>query len=43
MYNMIKIINTAVHHKWKLQERINPENSHHKEKNLFYFFNVASV
>ena len=35
MYNMINIIITAIYYIWKL--RVNPNSSHHKEKNSFLF------
>ena len=40
MYNMINIMNTAVHYIWKLLKGVIPKNSHHKEK---YFFSFSVI
>ena len=40
MYNMIKVINTALHY---ILKRVNTLSPHHKENFLFYFANVASI
>ena len=43
MYNLIDIINTAVHYILKLL-RVNPKSSHQKEENIFLcFLNVVSI
>ena len=43
MYNMMNIINTAVHYK-KDVKRANPNSSYHKGKKPFsYFFNVVPM
>ena len=39
MYNMINIINTAVHYIGKmLRERVNSNSTHHKQKKFFFLF-----
>ena len=40
MYNMTKVINTALHY---ILKRANTLSPHHKENFLFYFVHVASI